>query len=164
MTSWADVVTGLAMNGTAIISPMQKARTSLSLSGRGGGPQGGVGRPAQACQQRWKRLDVFERCVEVDDARAQEEGAADDGVGQECVSAFLDRGQQLLIQLVEVLFDLRRSDPRSQVVRHVAERRDAEALGSRFEIRMGAHELVEPLSEPDVFGDHLQGAVAPGLA
>src|SRR5260370_446139 len=55
------------------------------------------------------------------------------------------------------------SEPWPEIRRHIAKRRDTEALGRRLELRMLCHELMEMSREQDVVADHLQIAGASDL-
>ena len=104
---------------------------------------------------RRQRVDVCQRRAEVDDARTQREPAVHHRVREERLTAPLDARQQFLIQLLQIRFGVRRSDG-LQVARDVAERRDAEMLRHRLEVRMLLDERVQVPRQAHVVADHLQ--------
>src|SRR5690348_1455999 len=106
-----------------------------------GGPHLAVERVAEFHDEAGQRLDVGLRRTEVHDARADQERAAHDGVRGIRLAARLDARQQLGVQRVEIFVDRRRAG--LQAVRHVAERRDAQALRERLELRVRGDALVQ---------------------
>src|SRR3954470_10752343 len=127
------------------------------------GPHRGIELPAQAGHEWEQCVDVRHRRVEVHDAGAQQECAGDDRVGEECLAALLNLGEQRLIELIQIGLHRRRSESRPEIGGYVSERRDAEALAGRVELRMIRERLVEVFCDRDVVADHLHVTVTSDL-
>src|SRR5688572_7130620 len=139
----------LAMNSTAgtqtasvrpLIRLLYILRRTLVHAAYASTPDRAFGVAAVPGEDRQQRFDICQRRAEVHDARAQGEPAIDHGVRQERLAAPLDARQQLLIHTLQIRLGVRRL---RQVARDVAERRDAELLRHRLEVRMLLDERVQ---------------------
>src|SRR5262249_53678783 len=121
------------------------------------GCQVSVDFPSDAGDDSWQRSDVVDRRPEVDDAGPQVEASVDDRVREVRLAAGLDPGEKRGVEVVQVLAV-------RGAVRHVAERRDAEAGRAGLELRLYFYEPVELASERTVVRDHAHVSGAADLA
>src|SRR5262249_39129047 len=92
--------------------------------------------PPDAGDECRKRLNILDRGSKIYDACSQCKLSIDNGVGEEHFSPPSDRGKDVLVKAVQVLFRFSGPDKPAQFRRHVSKRGDAEPTRERFQLGM----------------------------
>jgi len=107
------------------------------------GPKSSIDPAADAGDDVWQSLDIFQRCAEINDTGSKEIRITDKSVGHESFSTVLQLGQEFLVQSIQILFGFGRAY--GEVRWNVAESCDAQVLGKCFQLWVELDEPVQVL-------------------